>query len=408
MLFRGWSGGPAAAVLAIAGSCFAASLCAAQTAGTAATEGPSGVQILSSDRMNTQDAALLSARQTDLQQAAEMYGYELSTGAWLQNQVQCRVLSDNLLMRFRQTRPNGAISLFTAIVPRDRKSVRIVPLLYRGVEAERGFEASLAVRDLINRMTAYALQLNPADAASTAQDSRWNDLADCFAAMAGSDPASLDWTGRTDPIVEIAPSADPHRTGVRSIAFSAVGPDIPPQDFEILFDGQAHVKTITVSARPLHAPAPVHTATEKSGPLPAVQPSTEKSPPAPVVQTSTVTSQPAPVVLNSPEPPQPAPAAQPSPETPQPTPAPQPSTENSQPPSAAQPSPEKSQPTPAPQPAPETSQPAPAPQPSPETSQPAPSAQPSPEKSRSAPPPPVKSRPVPPPPVKSRPVPPPQ
>lgn len=290
MFFREWSGGSAAAFLAIAGCCFAATLSPAQTAGTQDAEAPSGVQILSADRMSPQDAALLAERRPDVERAAELYGYEISAATWVHSQVQCPVLSDDLLVRFRQSRPKGANSLFTAIVPRARNPVRVVPLIYNGVEANGVFEDSPAVRGLIDKMTADALKSNAPDAAGATQVGRWNDVAECLAAVAGADSASAGAAFHSGPIIEFSASSDPHKMSVRRMTFTASGPDIRGQAFEILFDGRAHVKSITASPRPSPVlvtakvsrekwhtiPAPNSTP-GKSGTVPAQQPSPDKS-----------------------------------------------------------------------------------------------------------------------------------
>jgi hypothetical protein len=86
---------------------------------------------LAQDAMSASDAATLQAHQSDLVQAARIYGYNLAEGNWAYEQTLCGAMPGTILLHYLQMFPDGTSSLFTALVPRQSGRVHIVPVLHR-------------------------------------------------------------------------------------------------------------------------------------------------------------------------------------------------------------------------------------------------------------------------------------
>jgi hypothetical protein len=85
---------------------------------------------LASDAMGVADNAALHAHQSDLIEAARIYGYTLEAGNWKYEQTLCAPMPDTILLHYLQQFPDGTESLFTALVPRGVGRIRVVPVLY--------------------------------------------------------------------------------------------------------------------------------------------------------------------------------------------------------------------------------------------------------------------------------------
>lgn len=235
-------------------------------------EGVPEVRILSADEMGPQSAALISSRHAEIANDAEFYGYDMSEGAWLQQQVLCPGVPNSLLMRYSETAPNGDVSMLTAIVPRTQGPVRIIPVLYRGQGAEQLFGSSSTERELINQLAAHLQESGKSDAANSEQVARWKTLVYCLAAVAGAEPVSKSATSSVEavrtntiqPIFELSSSGK-----VRSIAFNFIESNQVMQAFEIVFDRQMHVTSITQSVTPMRVPTTVQDSILKSRPIPS-------------------------------------------------------------------------------------------------------------------------------------------
>ena len=135
---------------------------------------------LAQDAMSASDAATLQAHQSDVIQAARIYGYNLGEGNWAYEQTLCGAMPGTILLHYLQMFPDGTSSLFTALVPRQSGRVRIVPVLHRN--------ASPFVPPPKNPRN-YALfnELVPSEVASKAVAPGGNglELSVCYAELVG-------------------------------------------------------------------------------------------------------------------------------------------------------------------------------------------------------------------------------
>jgi hypothetical protein len=223
------------------------------------------------------DADIVTSARNELLFAAELNGYDLTAGTWIQNQVTCPQAPRHIVMHYLKLNKDGAISLFTAVIRRDpagppHTQVRILPVLYHGVPATHIFGSTPTQRELINEVV-------PPDAlaADLASSSGLKNLAFCYAALAGAEPASPGAAAPEEitPILSVSPESKP--LGMR---FSVVGPDRLMQEWKIEFDRRAQVKSIAVSTKPVVTP-------QTAAPAAAAAPVTPASPVAPVPQAAT-------------------------------------------------------------------------------------------------------------------------
>ncbi|HEY2860600.1 MAG TPA: hypothetical protein VGJ21_19430 [Terracidiphilus sp.] len=230
------------------------------------------VQVLSASQMAAPDAAVLAGRRSEIAGAAEINGFDVNTGTWIQNQVVCPDAPRHLIMHYVKLSPDGSVSLFTAIVPRDASHVRIIPVLYHGAPAGHVLGSTESQRDLINGVIS-----TKAITAGVAAESDWTSLAYCYAALGGAEPTGQSVTSpeETTPIVVISPEGK-----VREMSFSAMGPGRLYQDWRIEFDRQIQVKSIALSARTIRTGQPVPVVAAGSHPVPVVS---AGSRPVPVV-----------------------------------------------------------------------------------------------------------------------------
>lgn len=155
----------------------------------AANPGPSeplryfSLQHLAPAQVDPADAAILHARNRDLTQEAEFYGYDLSAGQWSWDQTICPQLPDSILLHYTSPQPSGGESLFTALVPRNGGRIRIVPVYYHSATP---FHA--AVKN--DRNIAIFNAAVPSDVAekSASPEGSWLSLAACYVELVGGEP----------------------------------------------------------------------------------------------------------------------------------------------------------------------------------------------------------------------------
>src|SRR5579884_573309 len=133
------------------------------------------------DQMDPADAAVLEKHQKKVFAAAEIYGYDPSPHSWTSEEVVCPFIPDYILMRYSSTNAAGAESIFTALIPRRKGRVRIVPVLNNG--AARFKPAPLDPRNF-----QLFSEVVPPDLAkkNSNQDGQWLTLSACYAEMTGA------------------------------------------------------------------------------------------------------------------------------------------------------------------------------------------------------------------------------
>lgn len=138
---------------------------------------------IDADKMDASDRELLSAHRKELVTEAQFYGYDLTTGTWTYDQTVCPALPSTLLLHYLDRYPDGSESLFTALIPRDKGRVRIVPVLYRNaspyipaVKNPRNFE-------LFNSLVPQEIAKRDSD-----PQGQWLSLGVCYAEVVGGRP----------------------------------------------------------------------------------------------------------------------------------------------------------------------------------------------------------------------------
>jgi hypothetical protein len=135
------------------------------------------------DAMSAEDRELLQVRKKELVTEAEFYGYDITTAGWIYDQAICPQLPSTILLHYLNKFPDGSESLFTALVPRSKGRVRIVPVLYRNAAPYL-----TAVQNPRN----YAVfnELVPGDIAQkdVTPEGKWLVFGVCYAEMVGGRP----------------------------------------------------------------------------------------------------------------------------------------------------------------------------------------------------------------------------
>jgi len=186
--------------------CLTASLACAQmmhaSEADPSTRSALRVQVLSVGQMLKEDADLLSGHRAEVAEAAEFNGYDLASGSWIQSQVLCPYAPNHVLMHYLKMSPDGSLSLFSALIPRDKGPVRIIPVLYSGGQALRVFGSTPAQRDLINQVISTKVLLEVPSG-----NADWATLGYCYAALAGGEPSSMSVTTpeETTPRLVLSP-----------------------------------------------------------------------------------------------------------------------------------------------------------------------------------------------------------
>ncbi|MFZ0631460.1 MAG: hypothetical protein WA399_12850 [Acidobacteriaceae bacterium] len=180
----------------------------APAAESSASEPPRFLQLdhRSTAQAGTADAALLRSKARAIATEAAFFGYDLHASGWISNETLCPEFPDHLLLHYQRTSRDGAVSLFTALVPRGNDRVYVVPVLYRNAtpfKSAYGSERSIAV---FNRVV-------PAEVAEKAlqPDGTWLLMGLCYADMVGAEAHALQHSG-ADVSLALAPVPTLHIT----------------------------------------------------------------------------------------------------------------------------------------------------------------------------------------------------
>ena len=244
------------------------------------------MQHLDLQQMSGADRRALQANRSAIMESAEIYGYDLVTGNWTVRQTLCPPLPNTILLHYRQRFPDGTESLFTALVPRGKGSVRIVPVLHRNATPYVPAPRNPRNYALFNSLVPLSIAQQ-----ALASSHNWIELSACYAEMTG---ASIDIPegGSVDAGVAGAPTATiqldaRHKTSLVTIA------DRESREafrvWSISFNHRGRVTAagtqdypVILRSRVAH-PAAVATGTPetKSAPLPVVQPAEASTAAAP-------------------------------------------------------------------------------------------------------------------------------
>lgn len=262
---------------------------AAQTtpppAGSSASEQPRFLQLdhRSAAEADRADAALIRAKASAIATEAAFFGYDLHASGWIWNEAVCPAIPDRLLLHYQRTSHDGAVSLFTALVPRGNDRVYVVPVLYRNAtpfKSAPGSERSIAV---FNRAV-------PPDVAekNLQPDGQWLLMGLCYADMVGAESHALQRSG-DDVSLALAPLPTLHiieSASTRQVIFT--DRDAPGQYLVWTLNFTSHGRLLTAGATKLSD----YTAPLRKGKEPPVRPVPPgKEPPVKVMPPGQVPSE---------------------------------------------------------------------------------------------------------------------
>lgn len=191
------------------------------------------------EAMDTADREILNRRRKGLIIAAEIYGYDITSGNWTVDQAICPEFPGTVLLHYLEKFPDGKESLFTALIPREGGGrIRVVPVLYRNASPYRPATKNPANYALFN-------ELVPADVAKkdAGPGGNWLSLGVCYAEMVGGRPnvpdePDLDVATIKAPVAAVRLDAV---TGQTQIQFSDRDAQKVYTIWTISFDGKGRV-----------------------------------------------------------------------------------------------------------------------------------------------------------------------
>ncbi|HEX3662312.1 MAG TPA: hypothetical protein VHU89_12820 [Acidobacteriaceae bacterium] len=182
---------------------FAQTLPPPAAAESAASGQPRFLQLDHRSPADASDAALLRSKADAIAGEAAFFGYNLRAAGWTASEAVCPEFPGHLLFHYQRTSRDGAVSLFTALIPRSLSRgmdrVSVVPVLYRNAtpfKSAYGSERSISV---FNRVV-------PPDLAEKAlqPEGPWLLMGLCYAELVGAESHALLRSG-TDVSLALAP-----------------------------------------------------------------------------------------------------------------------------------------------------------------------------------------------------------
>ena len=199
------------------------SLVAAQSvspaAPSSASEQPRFLQLdhRSAASASPADVTLLRSKARAIANEALFFGYDLHASGWSWNEAVCPQFPDRLLLHYQRSSRDGAVSLFTALVPRGNDRVYVVPVLYRNATPFKSAYGSERSIDVFNRV------VPPEIAESALQpEGPWLLMGLCYADMVGAESHALQHSG-SDVSLALAPLPTLHineGTSTRQVIFT--------------------------------------------------------------------------------------------------------------------------------------------------------------------------------------------
>ena len=138
---------------------------------------------LTPDQIDSADRELLRSRQQELRSEAQFYGYDVTTSDWSYDQTVCPALPATLLLHYIEKFPDGSESLFTALIPRGKGRVRIVPVLYRNVSTYIPAVKNPRNFELFNSLVPQEIAKRDSD-----PEGQWLSFGVCYAEVVGARP----------------------------------------------------------------------------------------------------------------------------------------------------------------------------------------------------------------------------
>lgn len=222
-------------------------------------------RILVAGAMNEQDAALLASQHSAIVRAARIYGYDLEKGIWTTSQAVCPGAPGYLIAQMSEG-DTPARSFFTALIPRERGSLRIIPILHQGYLNSWMFGEDKLQREFIDQMI-------PVKATRDEQGGTgWSNLAGCYAALEGAEIAGNSFG---DSVVVDAAAGKP-----REMHFTGIQPNGQQSNWLIQYDahgkirnmevaGEAKFRVVRQGRAPRPQPSPASTEAQQPAPPPS-------------------------------------------------------------------------------------------------------------------------------------------
>jgi hypothetical protein len=130
--------------------------------------------------MTRHDRDLKADAEASIQEKAGFQNLEFNQGSWTYRQLVCPALPNHLFLRFSRDEGTGAMSMFSAAIPRDGDGkVRIIPIVRKGYSLFSPAPIGPLTIVAFNHIRAEEKMARPAD---------WLGTGLCYAALAGANP----------------------------------------------------------------------------------------------------------------------------------------------------------------------------------------------------------------------------
>ena len=183
--------------------------------------------VVAAQTMSGQDAELLSAKHEALLRAARFYDYDLGIGDWTVNQAVCPEATGSLIVQLSEGGP-ASQSFFSAVIPRNGGSIRIIPVLHQGIPSRWKFGEDPQQREFLERV------IPTGETARSNASADWVRLAGCYAALEGVR------IGSEGDLKSILVQKEP-AGWVSQIAFAGIEPNGDPITWRIQYDSRGRI-----------------------------------------------------------------------------------------------------------------------------------------------------------------------
>jgi hypothetical protein len=138
------------------------------------------IKILSADQMTRRDRDLEANAEASIQEGAGFQSLEFNQGSWTYQELVCPALPNHLFLRFSRNEGTGAMSMFSAAIPRGSEGkVRIIPIVRKGYSLFSPAPIGALTIASFNRIRSEENIDWPAN---------WLGTGLCYAALAGANP----------------------------------------------------------------------------------------------------------------------------------------------------------------------------------------------------------------------------